>query len=280
MVPLDWYMITNLSINVAKNKLSITKVNRFYSTNSWRNNFSSLDLKSVFWQLDVCPTDRQFTAFCTHLGNFICNKLPQGLTYASSSFQRFINHVLQNTDTFCFAYIDDIFIFSKNELEHKKHFLEIANRLNSYRLTLNINKCVFGASQLNVLRYKLNASGITASDKKIAAFKDLPKPVTIKELRQFLGLVNYQRRFTKNAAELLFPLQDYFKGKVKNETKISLNCNALQALKKVKEIIANLAYLAHPKAYGKLQLKIDASATSLGGVLEQIYDNKIEVLGY
>ena len=242
--------------------------------------FSSLDLKSAFWQLDVRPTDRQFMAFCTHRGNFMYNKLPQGLTYASSSFQRFINHVLQNTDTFCFAYIDDIIIFSKNELEHKKHLLEIANRLNSYGLTLNMNKCVFGASQLNVLGYKLNASGITASDEKIAAVKNFPAPVTIKELRQFLGLVNYQRRFIENAAELLSPLQDYLKGKVKNETKISLNCNALQAFKKVKEIIANLAYLAHPKAYAKLQLKTDASATSLGGVLEQIYDDKIEVLGY
>ena len=160
--------------------------------------FSSLDLKSAFWQLDVRPTDRQFTAFCTHRGNFMYNKLPQGLTYASSSFQRFINHVLQNTDTFCFAYIDDIIIFSKNKLEHKKHLLEIANRLNSYGLTLNMNKCVFGASQLNVLGYKLNASGITASDEKIAAVKNFPEPVNIKELRQFFGLVNYQRRFIES----------------------------------------------------------------------------------
>ena len=170
--------------------------------------------------------------------------------------------------------------FPKMSLNTKKHLLEIANRLNSYGLTLNMNECVFGASQLNVLGYKLNASGITASDEKIAAVKNSPEPVTIKELRQFLGPVNYQRRFIENAAELLSPLQDYLKGKVKNETKISLNCIALQAFKKVKEIIANLAYLAHPKAYAKLQLKTDASATSLGNVLKQIYDDKIEVLGY
>ena len=68
---------------------------------------------------------------------------------------------------FVFAYIDDIIIFSKNELKHKKHLLEIANRLNSYGLTLNMNKRVLDASQLNVLGYKLNASGITASDEKI-----------------------------------------------------------------------------------------------------------------
>ena len=194
--------------------------------------FSPLDSKSAYWQLDVRPTDRQFTAFCTHRGNFMYNKLSQGLTYASSSFQPFINHILHNTDTFCFAYIDDISIFSKNELEHKTHLLEIANRLNSYGLTLNINKCVMGASQLNALGYKLNASSITASHEKIAAVKNFFEPVTIKELRQFLGQVNYQRRFIENEAEILSPLQDYLKSKVKNETKILLNCNALQFLRK------------------------------------------------
>ena len=91
-------------------------------------------------------------------------------------------------------------------------------------------------TKCTVLDYKLNASGITASDEKIAAVKNFLEPVTIKELRQFFGLVNYQRRFIENAVELLFPLQDYLKGKVKKKTKISLNCNVLQAFKKIKEI--------------------------------------------
>ena len=82
-----------------------------------------------------------------------------------------------------------------------------------------MNKCVFGASQLNVLGHKLNASGITAYNEKIAAVKNFPEPVTIKELHQFLGLVNYQRRFIENAAELLSPLQDYLKDKVKTKQK-------------------------------------------------------------
>ena len=106
-----------------------------------------------------------------------------------------------------------------------------------------MNKCVLGASQLNVLGYKLNASGITASDETIAAVKNFPEPVTIKELRLFLGLVNYQCRFIKNTAELLSLLQDYLKGKVKNKTKISLNCNALQAFKKKKLLPILLIWL-------------------------------------
>ena len=242
--------------------------------------FSSLDLKSAFWQLDVRPKDRQFTGFCTHRGNFMYNKLAQGLTYASGSFQRFINHVLNSTEDFCFAYIDDIIVYSKNDHQHKQHLLQIAHRLNSYGLTLNMSKCILGVSELDVLGYKLTFDGITASNEKIAAVKNFPEPKTIKELRQFLGLVNYQRRFIKNAAEILGPLQEYLKGKAKNDTKIVFTANAQQAFKHIKEIIANLAYLAHPKTNAQLRLKTDASNTSLGGVLEQIYDNKVEVLGF
>ena len=82
---------------------------------------SSLDLKNVFWQLDVRPSDRKYTAFSTNCGNFEYKKLPQGLTYASSSFQKFINHVMHGTDSFCFCYVDGILVFRKNEEQHKIH---------------------------------------------------------------------------------------------------------------------------------------------------------------
>ena len=75
--------------------------------------FSCLDLKSAFWQLDVKPGSRKFTCFATHRGNFEFNKMPFGLTYASSSFQHFINHVLQGTEAHCFSFVDNVFIFSQ-----------------------------------------------------------------------------------------------------------------------------------------------------------------------
>ena len=176
--------------------------------------FSSLDLKNAFWQLDVRPSDRQYTAFSTSRGNFEYNKLPQGLTYASNSFQKFTNLLMRGTESFCFCYVDDIIIFSKDQLEHKRHLHNIANRLNHFLLKLNMDKCLLGVSELTALGYNLSAHGIAASKDKIMAIEKLPEPTTIKELRQALGLINYQRRFIPRAAGILAPLAAYLKGHV------------------------------------------------------------------
>ena len=167
--------------------------------------FSSLDLKCLL-AIARQTSDRKYTVFCTSRGNFEYNRLPQGLTYASSSFQKFINHVMKGTESFCFCYIDDIIIFSQNEHQHKKHLHDVANRLAAYSLKLNFNKCLLGVSQLTALGYMLSTEGLAASDDKIKAIQQLPEPKTVKELRQALGLINYQRKFIPNAARILAPL--------------------------------------------------------------------------
>ena len=202
------------------------------------------------------------------------------MRYASSSFQRFINQVLSGTSSFCFAYIDDLVIFSSDDRQHKQHLHEIATRLNLYGLTLNMAKCVLGVNELVVLGYNLSAEGITATDHKIKAIKSFSEPTTIKELRRLLGLINYQRRFIPDAAAILAPLNSYPQGDVKNNSKISLNSSAKQALKRIKQEITQLVCLAHPRHDAQLQLKTDASNLGLGAVLEQVFDDTTEVLGY
>ena len=239
--------------------------------------FFSLDLKNAFWQLDVRPSDRKYTAFCTSRGTFEYNKLPQGLTHASGSFQKFINHVMRGTESFCFCYIDDLLVFSKDETEHKMHLHDVANRLNTYSLKLNIEKCSFGLKQITTLGYTLSSDGLTASHTKVEAIKQLPEPTTIKELRQALGLINYQRKFIPHAAAIL---ATYPKGKVTNATPISLNAEAKQAFSEIKTALANVAYLAHPCENASLSLRTDASNIALGAILEQTIDDNTEVLGY
>ena len=244
------------------------------------NVFSKLDLRHAFWQLDVRPCDRQYTAFSTHRGNFEYNKMPQGLTYASSSFQRFINHVMNGTEAYCFCYIDDIIIFSKTVEDHKKHLYELCNRLNTYGLMLNLEKCSLGVDKLLVFGYQLSSQGLAVAPDKIVAFQQLPEPTTIKELRQALGLINYQRRFIKNAAQILAPLNMYLRGKVTNSMKITLNNEAKEAFSAIKRAICNAAYLAHPQKQAHLCLKTDASKLALGSILEQHDGENIEVIGY
>ena len=114
------------------------------------------------------------------------------------------------TGSFCFCYVDNILVFTKNEEPHKIHLHKIANRLNAYSLKLNLKKCLIGLTKITALRYTLSAKGITASQEKVKAIQQLPEPTTIKELRQALGLINYQRKFIPNAAGILAPLTAYF----------------------------------------------------------------------
>ena len=133
---------------------------------------------------------------------------------------------MRGTESFCFCYIDDLLVFSKDETEHKMHLHDIANRSNTYSLKLNIEKCSFGLKQITTLVYTLSSNGLTASHTKVEAIKQLPEPTTIKELRQALGLINYQRKFIPHAAAILALLTTYLKGKVTNATPISLNAEA------------------------------------------------------
>ena len=102
-----------------------------------------------------------------------------GLAYASSSFQHFINNVLIGTDSYCFAFVDDIFIFSKTLNAHKRHLHDIANRLNAHGLTLNIKKCILDVNKIDVLGYRLVGDGILTLPGKISAIKNFSRPTTI-----------------------------------------------------------------------------------------------------
>ena len=194
--------------------------------------------------------------------------------------KKFINHIMRGTESFCFCYVDDIIIFSKDQLEHKRHLHDIANRLNHFLLKLNMDKCLLGVSELTALGYNLSAHGIAASKDKIMAIEKLPEPTTIKELRQALGLINYQRRFIPRAAGILAPLTAYLKGHVNNSMSITLNSDAKKAFSNIKRALANIAHLAHPCENATLSVRTDASGTAIGAILEQQVDDNTEVLGY
>ena len=100
--------------------------------------------------------------------------------------------------------------------QHTAHLLDIASRLDAYGLTLNMSKTSLGQSKIEVLGYQLSPEGILPLQNKVSAIEKFPLPATVKSLRQFLRMVTYQRRFLKNAAELLRPLNDLLQSKVKN----------------------------------------------------------------
>jgi len=124
-----------------------------------------------------------------------------GLRNAAQTFQRFIDEVLRDLE-FCYAYIDDILVASKSEEEHLEHLRILFNRLQEYGVVINPSKCIFGQSKIKFLGYLVTPNGTQPLSTKIEALQHFPLPKTAKELRRFLGMLSFYRRFIPKAAEM------------------------------------------------------------------------------
>ncbi|GBN54905.1 Transposon Ty3-I Gag-Pol polyprotein [Araneus ventricosus] len=152
--------------------------------------------------------------------NFKCmgragfSEIPNVKTISAQTFQRFINEVLYGFD-FCFAYMDDILVFSKDKTEHAQHLEQIFKHFVDFGITINESKCEFGKPQVDFLGHTINSEGILPMSTKVKAIQEFPKPETVSQLRSFLGMINFYHRFIPKIAEILAPLNAYLVGSKK-----------------------------------------------------------------
>ncbi|GBP81509.1 hypothetical protein EVAR_64218_1 [Eumeta japonica] len=124
-----------------------------------------------------------------------------GLRNAGQTFQRFVDELTRGLN-FCFAYLDDFLVYSKDEEEHEKHLKQIFDRMREYGMLINTSKCVFGADNVTFLGYNISAKGAKPLEQNVESIKNFPIPKTVKELRRFLGMINFYRRFIPDAARI------------------------------------------------------------------------------
>ncbi|KFD60049.1 hypothetical protein M514_27768 [Trichuris suis] len=232
--------------------------------------FSKIDLEHAYYQVPVSLRDIPKTAVTTPFGLFEFLKMPFGLRNAAQTFQRLLDQILRGLDN-CFAYVDDILVASSSETEHFRLFEEVFARLADYGIKVNPQKCVLGAQSLVFLGHLVDRDGIRPAPDKVAAIQRFPLPVTVKELRQFLGMINFYRSFCPNIAVILRPLDSIVSSSPK---KIAWSHNALNAFQKAKLALANATLLQHPDPTAPLALMVDASDQAVGAVLQQ-YVNSI-----
>lgn len=239
--------------------------------------FSSLDLASGYYQVPMAEESKHLTAFVTPDGLYEYNRMPFGLANAPSVFQRAINSMLNGVgQNLVLAYMDDLLVPSKTVEEGLEKLERVFILLRKSRLTLNPKKCVFFQEKIDYLGYEICSDGIRPGTYKTEAVKLFPVPKNVHEVRQFVGLASYFRKFVKDFSVIARPLTKLTK---KNEP-WHFGPEQMKAYSTLKEKLISRPVLAlyNPKA--KLEVHTDASKLGIGAILLQDDGRGLQPISY
>ena len=215
---------------------------------------------------------KEKTAFACHRGLFQFNVMPFGLSNAPAVFQELMNIVLQGCEEFAMAYLDDVLIFSKNPEEHLRHIETIFERIRQHGLKLKLKKCAFFKEETEYLGFVISKDGVKPDPKKVEAIRDLPEPKNVREIRGFIGMCSYYRRFVPNFSKIAEPLIDL----TKKYARFKWTSECQTAFDFLKESLTVVPLLAYPDTNKPYVLYTDASNNCIGACLTQKTDDEEE----
>ncbi|MEO0804518.1 MAG: retropepsin-like aspartic protease/reverse transcriptase, partial [Cyanobacteria bacterium J06642_2] len=288
---IDYRPLNRLTI---KNGYPIPRIDELMDQIAGSRCFSSMDLTAGYHQLVLHPDDVEKTAFNTHVGKYEWKVLPMGLCNAPAVFQSAMNQIFaEQLNRFLCVYLDDLLIFSKSEDEHFEHLREVLHLLRANNRKAKMRKCEFFKRELKFLGHIVSAKGVKPDPKKVQVLQDWPTPKSLYDVRSFLGLANYFRRFIQGYAALAKPLTDLLKGfdkkdrkgkllrwgklpgaeahKLEQEFQQTWSAAAAAAFEALKKALMSAPVLALPNFEERFELVADAceSAPAVGAVLLQ-----------
>ena len=240
--------------------------------------FTSLDLRSGYWQIPVDPESRKFTAFTVPgRGLYQWKVMPFGLHSAPATFQRTLDQVIgPEFDNIAFAYLDDIIVLGETKRDHLENLQKVFDRLKEANLRINPEKCKFFKTHLKYLGHVVSDQGIHTDPEKVAAISNIEPPKNLKELRRFFGVASWYRRFVPNFPELTSHLSPL----LKKNTKWKWTEDQQEDFENLKDALTKAPVLTGPDYQEKFVLQTDASGVGLGAVLTQTIKGEERVIAY
>lgn len=242
---------------------------------------SAIDLKHAFWQVKLTPDSSEKTAFSVvGKGHFEFTRMPFGLCNSAQQLQRLIDRLFDpSIEQHVFTYLDDLIVVNKTFEEHIQTLSRVFDSLKDANLTVNVAKCKFCKSSLSFLGYIVDKHGLHTNPDKIKAIVDYPKPRNTTEVKRFLGMTSWYRRFIQDFSELSAPITELIKGRQKRQG-IVWTDNANKSFEELKKRLITAPVLASPDFDKPFVLQCDASNYALGCILTQGEGDNERVISY
>ena len=244
----------------------LPKIDEMFAKLKGARFFSTIDLgRSGYYHIGLTRESRAKSAFVVPMGKWEFKRTPFGLSQAPAYFQLLIDKVLMGCSKFAMGYLDDIIIFSNNKLEHLQHIEEIFKRLERFGLKMKREKCDFFKKHIQYLGHFITEEGFTSLPEKLESIRKMPRPKTPKEVKQFLGLIGYYRKFVPRFSDIARSLTNLTRQDV--DFKWTEKCD--KAFMHLKELLMEHPILRYPDPERGYTLFTDASGIGWAGVLTQ-----------
>ena len=233
--------------------------------------FTTLDLLSGYHQIPLRQQDQHKTAFSTGRGLYQYRRVPFGMITSGAAMQYAMERVLGGLNgMICQTYIDDIIVYGKNVEEHDENLNVVLNRLRESGFKINLKKCNFRMREVECLGHVISGVGITPNPAKVKDIQEKKRPRTVKDVRSFMGMASYYRRFVKDFAQIAKPITELTKKDVR--WKWSEECEV--AYRRLIDEITNAPVLVYPDYSKTFYVTTDASGEGIGAMLSQVHGNR------
>ena len=266
-----------------KNKYPLPRADQLFDKLSNAKYFTKIDLRTGFYQILINEGDRHKTAFTTSQGLFEYNVLPMGLCNSPGIFMQLMNDTFAEfLNKFVLVFLDDIIVYSNTLEEHEQHVRQALTRLRQQRLYAKASKSALCKREVEFLGHMVGEHGLRVMQDKIEAVRDWPTPTNLRELRAFLGLAGYYRRFVRNFSAIALPLTELTRNATTSRQKLDLSWGTRQQLAfiELKRALQSTPVLTLPDLSKEFVVQCDASGYAVGAVLQQDHGNGLQPVAF